>query len=142
MLRGPATFSVFGCLVQWTVQLDNWLSFFLLTRTLDPGVKAGADLPKAVLNLAKPDSRKQKRKIQKSKIEREELQTKLPKRDLKATETVSHMIFSLMTSIFFQKRRRQLMSDKKRKEMAKKRKILNEQNGENDDDGWEIADGN
>lgn len=36
------------------------------------------------------------------------------------------------------------MSDKKKKEMAKKRKILNEQNGENgnDDDGWEIADGN
>ena len=117
---------------------------------MDPGVKAGADLPKAVLNLAKPDSRKQKRKIQKSKIEREELQTKLPKRDLKATETVSHMIFrlkilSLMTSIFFQKRRRKLMSDKKKKEMAKKRKILNEQNGENgndDDGGWEIADGN
>ena len=46
-------------------------------------------MPKAVLNLAKPDSRKQKRKIQKSKVEREELQTKLPKRDLKATETVS-----------------------------------------------------
>jgi len=90
--------------------------------------QAGADLPKAVLNLAKPDSRKQKRKIQKSKIEREELQTKLPKRDLKATET---------------KRRRKMMSDKKKKEMAKKRKILNEQNGENgNDDGWEIADGN
>ena len=38
-----------------------------------------------------------------------------------------------------------MMSDKKKKEMAKKRKILNEQNGENgnyDDDGWEIADGN
>lgn len=34
------------------------------------------------------------------------------------------------------------MSDKKKKEMAKKRKILNEQNGENGDDGWEIADGN
>ena len=111
---------------------------------MDPREKAGADLPKAVLNLAKPDSRKQKRKIQKSKIEREELQTKLPKRDLKATETVSHMIFSLITSIFFQKRRRKMMSDKKKKEMAKKRKILNEQNGENgnDDDGWEIADGN
>merc|ERR1711990_521236 len=92
--------------------------------------QAGADLPKAVLNLAKPDSRKQKRKIQKSKVEREELQTKLPKRDLKATET---------------KRRRKMMSDKKKKEMAKKRKILNEHNGENgndDDDGWEIADGN
>lgn len=107
-------------------------------------MKAGADLPKAVLNLAKPDSRKQKRKIQKSKIEREELQTKLPKRDLKATETVSHVIISLMTYIFFQKRRRKMMSDKKKKEMAKKRKILNEQNGVNgnDDDGWEIADGN
>jgi len=88
--------------------------------------QAGADLPKAVLNLAKPDSRKQKRKIQKSKIEREELQTKLPKRDLKATET---------------KRRRKMMVDKKKKEMAKKRKILNEQNN-GDDDGWEIADGN
>ena len=118
---------------------------FYLTETLDPEVKAGADLPKAVLNLAKPDSRKQKRKIQKSKIEREELQTKLPKRDLKATETVSHMISNHMTStVFFQKRRRKMMSDKKKKEMAKKRKILNEQNGENgnDDDGWEIADGN
>ena len=56
---------------------------------VEPWTQAGADLPKAVLNLAKPDSRKQKRKIQKSKIEREELQTKLPKRDLKATETVS-----------------------------------------------------
>ena len=74
---------------------------FYLTQALDPRVKAGADLPKAVLNLAKPDSRKQKRKIQKSKIEREELQTKLPKRDLKATETVSHIISNHMTSNSF-----------------------------------------
>ena len=63
-------------------------------NSVEPWVKAGADLPKAVLNLAKPDSRKQKRKIQKSKIEREELQTKLPKRDLKATETVSQVVRS------------------------------------------------
>jgi len=69
--------------------------------------QAGADLPKAVLNLAKPDSRKQKRKIQKSKIEREELQTKLPKRDLKATET---------------KRRRKMMVDKKKKRNGEKTK--------------------
>ena len=51
-------------------------------------IRTGAILPKAVLNLSKAETVGEKLKIKTTKIEREELQTKLPKRDLKATDTV------------------------------------------------------
>ena len=52
-------------------------------------IQSGAELPKAVLNLAKADNLNHKRKIKTTKIEREELSTKMPKRELQASETVS-----------------------------------------------------
>ena len=55
-------------------------------------IQSGAELPKAVLNLAKADNLNHKRKIKTTKIEREELSTKLPKRELQASETVSLFI--------------------------------------------------
>ena len=51
-------------------------------------VQSGATLPQSVLNLAKPDLNDKKR-VKNQKVEREELQTKVPKRELIATETVS-----------------------------------------------------
>ena len=63
-------------------------------------IQSGADLPKAVLNLAKADNLNHKRKIKTTKIEREELLTKLPKRELQASETVSFSIIGSYT-IFF-----------------------------------------
>ena len=51
-------------------------------------IQSGADLPKAVLNLAKTENLAQKRKIKTTKIEREELSTKLPKRNTEALERV------------------------------------------------------
>ena len=50
-------------------------------------VQSGAELPKSVLNLTKPDLNDKKR-VKYQKVEREELQTKVPKRELVATETV------------------------------------------------------
>ena len=52
-------------------------------------VQSGAELPKSVLNLTKPDLNDKKR-VKYQKVEREELQTKVPKRELVATETVSY----------------------------------------------------
>lgn len=51
-------------------------------------VQSGANLPQSVLNLAKPDLNDKKR-VKNQRVQREELQTKVPKRDLGATETVS-----------------------------------------------------
>ena len=51
-------------------------------------LQSGAVLPKSVLDLAKPDLNDKKR-AKNQKVEREELQTKVPKRELIATETVS-----------------------------------------------------
>ena len=52
-------------------------------------LQSGAELPKAVLNLAKADNLNHKKRIKTTKIEREELMTKIPKRELNASETVS-----------------------------------------------------
>ena len=50
-------------------------------------VQSGADLPQSVLDLAKPDLNDKKR-VKRQKIEREELQTKVPKCNFEATERV------------------------------------------------------
>ena len=63
-------------------------------------IQSGADLPKAVLNLAKADNLNHKRKIKTTKIEREELLTKLPKRELQASETVGFSIIDFYTNYF------------------------------------------
>ena len=51
-------------------------------------VQSGADLPQSVLDLAKPDLNDKKR-VKRQKIEREELQTKVPKCNFEATERVN-----------------------------------------------------
>jgi len=80
-------------------------------------LQSGAELPKAVLNLAKANNLNHKKKIKTTRIEREELMTKVPKRELNASET---------------KFRRRKMEEKAKK--AKKMKVL--------DEGWQVADGN
>ena len=50
-------------------------------------VQSGADLPQSVLDLAKPDLNDKKR-VKRQKIEREELQTKVPKCNFETTERV------------------------------------------------------
>merc|ERR1711990_145291 len=84
-------------------------------------IQSGADLPKAVLNLAKTDNLNEKRKIKTTKVEREELSTKMPKRNTQALD---------------RKRQRKFMIENKRKRKAKKSKIL-----ENENDGWQVATG-
>lgn len=49
--------------------------------------QSGAILPQGVLNLAKPDLNDKKR-AKNQRVEREELETKVPRRELAATETV------------------------------------------------------
>ena len=61
-------------------------------------LQSGAELPKAVLNLAKADNLNHKKRIKTTKIEREELMTKIPKRELNASETVS-LIFRIFCKL-------------------------------------------
>lgn len=84
--------------------------------------QSGAILPQGVLNLAKPDLNDKKR-AKNQRVEREELETKVPRRELAATET---------------RRKRKMMADKKKNDKLKKSKIIS---GEKLDDGWEIANG-
>ena len=61
-------------------------------------VQSGADLPQSVLDLAKPDLNDKKR-VKRQKIEREELQTKVPKCNFEATERVRDFINILIFTI-------------------------------------------
>ena len=83
-------------------------------------IQSGAELPKAVLNLAKADNLNHKRKIKTTKIEREELSTKLPKRELKASETVSSSKITILKKItLFTVRRKTKMKFRKKVKLSK-----------------------